>query len=334
MPTSRLILIEVALVALAALIVYWIITDPFASGEGEDAGAVEQAAPSATSLVRADPTVTPVPATPTPTPEPTPDLERCGPPVDAAYMENTQIVSYYGHPYTVQMGILGELEPEALVAAVKQKAADYDALNGPRGVRAALHIVYGTAQPHPGNDGLHLLYLDDDTLNEYLDLACENELLVFIDLQVGHSTVEAEVEKVLELLEHPHVHLAIDPEFTMPPGEIPGESIGTVDAAQINAAQQIIEGYVEENGLGDRILVVHRFTDDMITRFDLVEDYERVHLVIDMDGFGPIHVKQVKYGWYAEPAEYRGIKLFYQHDTPLMTESEVLELDPHVIIYQ
>jgi hypothetical protein len=72
----------------------------------------------------------------------------------------------------------------------------------------------------------------------------------------------------------------------------------------------------------------------MLTNPELIENYARVRLVIDMDGFGPSDIKRVKYGWFAEPAEYSGIKLFFQQDTPLLSEAEVLELDPDVIIYQ
>lgn len=328
MPKSTLLLIEVSLVLVAAAIVVMILANPFSSG-GEEGNASVALPPSAVPTVRPA-TATPVP---TPTPQPTPDLS-CGPIVDGEYLENTQIVAYYGSPYTAQMGILGELEPPALISELEARAAAYDELNGTKDVRPALHIVYGTAQEHPGNSGLHLLYIDDETMEEYMDLACERGLLVFIDLQIGRSTVEDEVDRSIEWLKRPNVHLAIDPEFAMPPGEIPGESIGTVDATDINRAQEMVSALIEEHGLGDKIIVVHRFLDEMITRSELIEDYERIRLVIDMDGFGPAHVKQTKYGWYAEPAEYSGIKLFFKHDLPLMSEADVLELNPDVIIYQ
>lgn len=328
MRTSRLIAIELSLVLSAALVVFFILANPLSSGDNSDSAGAESDVTPPPTAAGATATPTPVPATPTP------DLLRCGPTVDAEYMANTQIVSYYGSPYTAQMGILGELDPPVLIEEVEAKAAEYDALNGSRETRPALHIVYGSAQPEPGNDGLHLLYVDDETMEEYIELACEHGLLVFIDLQIGRSTVESEVKRVLDLLEYPHVHLAIDPEFAMPPGEIPGESIGTVDATDVNAAQAVVDGLIRERGLSDKIVMVHRFTDDMITRSEMIEDYERIRLVIDMDGFGPKEIKEVKYGWYAAPGEYGGIKLFFQQDTPLMTEDEVLALNPHVIIYQ
>lgn len=255
-------------------------------------------------------------------------------PSDPEPLSKAQVVSYYGNPYTADMGILGEVSPETLLQRLREHAGVYDSLNGERRVQPAFHIVYATAQSDPYPDGLHLLYLDDATLREYLELACENGLLVFLDLQIGRSDAESEVEKVLPYLELPYVHVALDPEFAMPPGEVPGESIGSLDAADVNAVQALLDGFLAERDLPDKILVVHQFTEGMLTRRELLEGYPRVDLVIDMDGFGPAEIKEVKYGWYAEPAPHSGIKLFFKQDPDLMSEGDVLELGPDVIIYQ
>jgi hypothetical protein len=53
-----------------------------------------------------------------------------------------------------------------------------------------------------------------------------------------------------------------------------------------------------------------------------------------MDGFGDPATKAKKFKWYGEPAEYSGIKLFFQQDKPLMTEEEVVKIRPDLIIYQ
>lgn len=261
-------------------------------------------------------------------------IRDCGPAVDAEFLANNQILSYYGNPYVEAMGILGELEPEALVLRLKEHAYRYDQLNGPRGVQAALHLVYASAQPNPGEDGLYLIFVDKRTLTQYIDLACKHGLLIFLDNQIGRGDVETEVRDILLYLDQPHVHAALDPEFAMRPGEVPGEAVGTMDAAEINAAQAVLQTLVEERGLPDKMLVVHRFTDNMVTNSELIQDFPRVQLVIDMDGFGPAEVKQVKFGWYAATAEHSGIKLFFKQDPDLMSETDVLGLDPDVIIYQ
>ena len=260
--------------------------------------------------------------------------DACGPPVDKEFLSANQVLSYYGNPYVAAMGILGELDPPELVARLKAHAQKYDALNGARGVRPALHLVYATAQKDPGREGAYLLYVDDKTLKEYIDLACQNGLFIFLDLQIGRSTAAAEVEKVLPYLKQSHVQLALDPEFAMPPGEVPGQAIGSLDAADINAAQKLVQDFIEKHNLPDKILIVHQFQASMVTHPELIGDYPRVHLVIDMDGFGPAAIKVVKFGWYAAPARHSGIKLFFKHDSDLMSEQDVLDLNPNVIIYQ
>ncbi|MEE8386869.1 MAG: hypothetical protein V3S01_13225 [Dehalococcoidia bacterium] len=269
-------------------------------------------------------------STPTPTPQPT----DCRPAPGPDPLTETQVLSYYGNPYVADMGILGELAPETLVEELKAHAQLYDSLNGPRGVQAALHMVYATAQSDPGREGLYLLYVDEETLREYIQLACENGLLIFLDLQIGRSDVQSELTKILPYLEQPHVHAALDPEFAMPQGEVPGESIGSLDAADVNAAQALLQDFLGEGDLPDKILIIHQFTQNMLTNPELIDNLPRVKLVIDMDGFGLSDIKRVKYGWYAAPAEYSGIKLFYRYDTDLMSEQEVLGLNPDVIIYQ
>lgn len=327
MPLYKLLAIEAALVIGAALYAVVIFASPFGSSDGarptgDAAGAL--AADQGTHLLAAA----------TATPQPNPTRDTCGPPVDRDFLSANQIVSYYGNPYVPAMGILGELAPDELVAEVKAKAAAYDALNGSRGVQPALHLVYGTAQHDPGRKGTYLLYMDDDTLKQYIDLACKNHLFIFLDMQIGRSNVRDEIAKILPRLKQSHVQVAIDPEFAMPEGEVPGESIGTLDADQINDAQQLIEDYVGANGLPDKILVVHQFQESMVTRRELIKRYPHVRLVMDMDGYGPAEIKRVKFGWYAAPEPYSGIKLFFKHDPDLMSEQDVLSLNPNVIIYQ
>src|SRR6266508_2326777 len=129
---------------------------------------------------------------------PTPLVSGCdGPSADADILTSNQILSYYGNPHVPGMGILGELEPEELVARLSAHAERYDQLNGARGVRPAFHIVYASAQPAPGGDGLHLQFLDRRTILRYVDLACKHGFLVFLDIQVGRSDVETEIRDIL-----------------------------------------------------------------------------------------------------------------------------------------
>jgi hypothetical protein len=263
-----------------------------------------------------------------------PSGDGCAPTVGADFMRGNQVLTYYGNPDSDLLGILGELEPDELVARLKQEAATYDELNGFRGIQPGLHLVYATAQAHPGEDELYIRRVDKDTLEQYIDFACENKLFIFLDLQLGRADLEEEIEKLLPYLRQTHVHLSLDPEFAMGPDEVPGEDLGHLDASQINRAQQMLDDLVQEYNLGDKILIVHQFHDEMITNKEAIEDYRRVQLVIDMDGFGEPATKLAKFQLYSASAEYGGLKLFFKQDTPLMSETEVLNVRPDVIIYQ
>ncbi len=268
------------------------------------------------------------------TPRPTPTPLPCDSSTRYSPLPDAQVLTYYGNPYTPQMGILGELTIGNLVERLRSHASVYDSLNGAKAVQPALHIVYATAQPLPGDSGLYLLYVDHTTLQRYIDEACRNGFLVILDLQIGRSNVEAEVKKILKYLQYPHVHLALDPEFAMMDGEVPGEAIGSLDAVDVNAAQGLLQSLVEEHDLPKKMLIVHQFLEDMITNPGLIEDYPAVELVVDMDGFGAAADKIAKYHIFTPKADHPGIKLFFQQDVGLMTERQVLELLPGVIIYQ
>jgi hypothetical protein len=258
--------------------------------------------------------------------------------LDASLLAGNQVVAYYGTPRQPSMGILGEFDGEALAWMVAERAARFDALNGDTGVLPALHIVYAVAQPQPGDGGLHLRYVDDRTVRSYLSLARRHGFVLILDLQIGHSNAVDETLKVLPYLAEPDVHLALDPEFALAGGDAPGQAIGTLNADDINAVQWTLSELARSRQLPRKMLIVHQFEASMIADAASIEPYRDVDLVIDMDGYGPAHVKEAKYGHYAAApyAPFPGIKLFLKHDPDLMTERQVLEIEPRpaFIVYQ
>ena len=251
---------------------------------------------------------------------------------------DSQIISYYGNPYTAEMGILGTADLEAIASKLERHAAQYDRLNGPIDVVPALHLVYAVAQPHPTDNGLYLQYVDDADVRRLLALTAERGMLLFLDLQIGRSSVEEELKKVLPYLRHPQVHLAIDPEFAVGSAELPGRDLGSLRAADIDRAQAELQRLVETEDLPPKLLIVHQFVDSMVLDGEAIRRYRDVELIIDMDGFGPAAVKRIRYEHYATRpyASHAAIKLFFQHDLSLMSEEEVLLLEPPpaVVIYQ
>jgi hypothetical protein len=267
------------------------------------------------------------------------------PPVAAAVADEpgaifpvNRVLTYYGHPHDENMGILGEYPKEELLRLLRQEAANYEAVDPSRPVIPAFEVIATVAQRDPGFDGTYILDTDLATLTEYADFAEANGILLFLDLQIGRGTVAAEIEKVRPLLERPHVHLALDPEFAIAEGQTPGIHIGSLDAESIAYAQRTLAQMVAELGLPPKVLIVHQFREDMIGNKASLRPVPGVQLVIDADGYGSPELKTHVYNILVrdEPVEFAGVKLFYKQDVPLMTPAEILGLtpSPDLIIYQ
>jgi hypothetical protein len=248
---------------------------------------------------------------------------------------NNDILAYYGHPRSRQMGILGRHPKEELHARLTRLAGEYQEAGG-RNVITAFYIIYGTVWPE-GEIGI----INHDLLRQWIEFALQHNMLIFIDHQIGrHDPVES-VRRMFPWLHYPNVHLAFDPEWRT---SRPMREIGFVTGDEINRAQQVMEDYLIEHNLGERILLFHQFDWRMIRNRDSIRaDFDLVRLVHCISGFGTPEEKRETYdvhGARATNMPLKGFKLWYDcniHiDNPLMTPSEVFELVPRpsVIMYQ
>jgi hypothetical protein len=249
-----------------------------------------------------------------------------------------RLLLFYGFPNNEQMGILGEYDKQRLLELLRDQAAAYEAADPSRPVKIAFEVIASVAQADPQSDGSYLLDAPAELLNEYSEFAEANDMLLFLDVQIGRRKVSAEVEGLRPWLEKPFVHLAIDPEFAMEKGQTPGLHIGQVDGSDITWSQQYLAEISKELGIPPKVLIVHQFQYAMIENKDTVAPMPGVQLVIDMDGWGAPDLKRATYDAVItqQPIEYHGVKLFYKQDVPLMTPEEVLDLSPvpDLIIYQ
>lgn len=255
-----------------------------------------------------------------------------------AILPDNRVLSYYGFPGNENMGILGEHDKETLLGLLQDQADAYAAIDSSKPIKLAFEVIASVAQSEPMADNSYLSYTARDYIKEYVDFTRQNDLLLLLDMQFGRRTVQDEVAAVLEWLEEPHVHLALDPEFSVNEGEVPGEVLGHMDAAEILYAQETLAQFCADRGLPPKILVVHQFNLSSITNRDQVKPVDGVQFVLEVDGWGPPSDKEATYGVITEgdPIEYYGFKLWYQQDDPLMPEADVLALtpSPDFIIYQ
>ena len=262
-------------------------------------------------------------------------------PLPGAILPNKRIVAFYGNPLSKKMGVLGEYPKDEMLARLDKEVARWAKADPSHPVVPALHLIVTVAQGAPGKNGLYRLQMRDSMVNEIYSWAKAKNALFFVDVQVGKSTLQAELPRLRPILENADVHLAVDPEFSMAPsGRVPGSKIGTLDAKDINWAVNFLDEIVRTKNLPPKILVVHRFTRPMVTNARQIKFTPHVQVVMDMDGWGPPWLKFDSYHDYvkAEPVQFTGFKLFFHNDTKkgdaLLTPAEVLRLTPRPLYIQ
>jgi hypothetical protein len=261
-------------------------------------------------------------------------------PLEGSIFPFKRVVAYYGNLYSKNMGILGELPKQEMLDKLMGEVKQWQEADTLMEVVPALHYIAVTAQNAPGKGNTYRLRMPFHQIDSVLKMAEQINALVFIDIQVGLSTLQNEVPEFEKYLKLPNVHLGIDPEFSMKGGQKPGSVIGSFDADDINYVVNYLEKIVKDNNLTPKILVVHRFTQAMVKNYKDIKTKPEVQIVMDMDGWGHPAKKigTYKYFIHREPVEYTGFKLFYKNDTKnngrLMTPEELLKLKPQPVYIQ
>ncbi len=246
-----------------------------------------------------------------------------------------RVVAYYGAPQDPQLGELGIGKPDAAFARLARQARAYARPRRP--VLPAGELLITIAAAAPGDDGLYRIRQSRAVVDRYLKAARRAKALLILDIQPGRSNFMDELRPFADYLEQPDVGLALDPEWHVGPNEVPGRTIGSVTAQEVNRVSAYVADVVRRRKLPDKLLLIHRFTDSMIVDEPALVARRGVETVINVDGFGGQEVKIDKYVSFRRGRPFRsGFKLFYHEDTNLMTPRRVLRLRPRpdVVVYE
>lgn len=262
-------------------------------------------------------------------------------PLPGAILPFKRIVVYYGNLYSKKMGALGEYPPKEMWSRLNSEVKRWEKADPETPVQAGIHYIASVASGSEGKDGMYINRMPEKQIDSALAIAKMNNAIVFLDIQVGLSSIKKELPRLEKYLKLPHVHLGIDPEFSMKTGTKPGTRIGTYDAADINYCSDYLAKLVRENNLPPKVFVVHRFTKKMVTNTQNIKLRPEVQMVMHMDGWGEPELKKGTYRHfiYPEPVQFTGFKLFYKNDLKkapnrLMTPEELLKLKPKPIYIQ
>jgi hypothetical protein len=251
-------------------------------------------------------------------------------------LPDSRVVAFYGAPQDRELGVLGIGSPAQAARKLERQARPYARRRRP--VLPAFELIAAIVTSEAGGGGDHSIRQEPATIRRYLRAARAHRMLLLLDIQPGYAPFLQEAEALEEFLKEPDVSLALDPEWSMDPPQLPGQEIGSTDAATINEVSRYLSSIVRRYDLPQKLLVVHRFTGDMIEAEHDLERHPGVALVVNVDGFGDRPNKISKYNEFTDDLQRRfnGFKLFYEEDVNLMQPRHVLRLrpQPDLVVYE
>lgn len=238
-----------------------------------------------------------------------------------------RVVAFYGTAGNAALGVLGEASPERILPRLRRAAAPFATKD--RKVQVAFELIATVAQAGPGRDGDYSQAIEMAQIQRYVDVARRHKVLVVLDLQPGRGSFLPQARRFERFLVQPHVGLALDPEWRMPPGTVPGRTIGRVSAAEVNAVSAYVAELVRRHDLPEKLFVLHQFRTSMLPDIAKIERRPGLAMVQHVDGFGTRSEKDATYARVRRPQQFHlGYKLFYDEDVRMYAPRDVLRFKP------
>ncbi|WP_275557893.1 hypothetical protein [Streptomyces sp. 5-6(2022)] len=292
----------------------------------ESAGSASGAGPQGSTKADRSPSATPSERSPSPTPKPRPELPRGG-----RELSRYRLVGYCGLPGAAALGRLGIGDLDDQVRQIEKTARAYAADREPQPV---LELLATVANSTAGPGGTYRSRTSPDTIRRFHDAAKRHRALLLLNIQPGRASVLGEVKALREWLVHPDVGIALDPEWEMGPGEVPGDTYGHTSGQELTDVARYLSGIVDEHDLPQKPLVFHQVAVSVVRDQSGLRPQPGVVLIKSADGIGSPGMKRDTWRQLVrnQPEGLRtGFKLFYEEDTEgsrLMTPEEVLALRP------
>jgi hypothetical protein len=239
------------------------------------------------------------------------------------------LVAYYGTAGSGALGILGASGPMVMTHRLRVAARPFGTAK--RKVQIVYELVASVADSDPGADGNYSHYIARSQVREYIRAAHRHRALLVLDLQPGRESFVPQARHFRWALRRPFVGLGLDPEWRMGPGQVPAQTIGSVQAGEVNHVSRLVTRIVRRNSLPQKLFVIHEFRTSMVTHIARVHLHRQLAIVQHIDGFGSRGEKLATYHTVARPDRFTmGFKLFYRQDADLFTPREVERIRPKI----
>ncbi|MEU7791489.1 hypothetical protein [Amycolatopsis sp. NPDC049159] len=246
-------------------------------------------------------------------------------------MENSLLVGFCGAPGAKALGrMTGDL-----TEASRRLRQQIEAFPAGRPITPVVELIATTVHRSPGEDGMYRSRGDDATVRDYLDAARALNGLLLLNIQPGRADFLPEVRAYEHWLTEPDVGVALDPEWAVEPGVVPGRKFGRTTGAELDEVARYLGELAEAHRLPAKVMVYHQVASSVVREEELLLAHKGVSPVKVVDGIGSAAAKKATWKTLmtTKPDHVRpGFKLFFEEDTrrgaDLMTPAEVLALTP------
>lgn len=242
-----------------------------------------------------------------------------------------RMVALYGTPGTASLGLLGEQDIAGAIKRAQKYAAEYQPHSKEK-VQPAFEIIATVASASAGKDGKYSSYVPVERLEPWVKAAQKAGVYVVLDLQPGLNDFLTQARHYERLLTYPNVGIAYDPEWRLKPGQRHLAQIGSVDAAELNRANDWLAELTRRHKLPQKIVILHQFTQSMIRdRSTLDTSHPELALVVHADGNGTPGMKMATWKSLRRdlPDGIRmGWKNFIDEDSPTFTPKKTFDIEP------
>ncbi|MFE0375329.1 hypothetical protein ACFW1M_07020 [Streptomyces inhibens] len=250
-----------------------------------------------------------------------------------------RLVGFCGLPGAAALGRLGTGDPGERADEMAKVARSYAGGREPLPVLELLAVVANAAA---GPDGTYRSRTPAATVRRFHQLARRRRALLLLNIQPGRASVLDEVRSLREWLVHPDVGVALDPEWEMGGGEVPGDSYGHTDGHELTEVARYLSELVEAHDLPQKPLVFHQVATSVVREQSALRPQPGVVLIKSADGIGSPGLKRGTWRRLVGDLPdglHTGFKLFYEEDAQgsrLMTPKEVLALrpQPEYVMYE
>ena len=299
--------------------------NPSAPASTPAGSAPSSAQPSASTAASISPT--PSPSTSSQPPAAS-ELPRGGREVFPTY----RLFGYSGYPGAPGQGRLGIGSLDARMTEIEKRGKSW---TGGRKLLPVMELIAVTVHASPGKDGMYRTRAPEAVIKRWHDAAVKHKAMLLLNIQPGRADFIDEVKHFEKWLKYPDVGVALDPEWAVNKGQIPGRSFGSTTGAELDQVSRYLSQVVEANNLPEKVMLFHQLHVTIVKSPKALKQHPGVVPINSVDGIGSPAQKIATYKGVMKTRPsyvHAGFKIFFKEDVAtgkrLITAKDALSLKP------